>query len=264
MYTKDNNDSYDLPQDYAMLPPEEEVMMDGSSIISQYPDQAGLDGSVDYDEPVVGPDPETGEPRVEIVWDMLIARADEASKYLKGILLHMRLSGSISVTIQQGTIILNIQGAEPGLVIGHRGQNLDALQHLVNRMANNNAEDMIPITVDSDDYRHRRHQQLERMVHTIGREVSATGESIITEPLTPSERRVFHIAATRINGIRTSSFGDGFFQPIKVSPGSSQRNNGFSSPMTHPRSSSEHTLHSSHGNYYPERNFKDPPIPYHE
>ncbi len=172
----------------------------------------------DYPD-IPGPDPVTGDPRVEIVMDQRIIHAQKASESLKGILIRMGLSGRISVKVMQDSIYLNIQGAEPGLVIGHRGQNLDALQHVVNRMVNNKIKEMIPVTVDSDDYRHRRHQQLERMVYNIGKEVSATGEPVVTEPLTPSERRVFHIAATRLNGIRTASFGDGFFQPIRVFPG---------------------------------------------
>ncbi|MBN1355819.1 KH domain-containing protein [bacterium] len=164
----------------------------------------------------LGPDPDTGDPRVEIILDSLLARALEASEFLRGVMLYMKLSGRIAATLRGDSIYLNIIGAEPGLVIGHRGQNLDALQHLVNRFVNRSTTDLVPVTVDSDDYRDRRNQQLERMVSEIGSEVLNSGESMITIPLTPSERRLFHIAAGKIKGIRTSSYGEGFFQPIKV------------------------------------------------
>ncbi|MBN1295956.1 KH domain-containing protein [bacterium] len=166
----------------------------------------------------VNPDPVTGEPRVEIVVDPTINRAFDASNYLKGVLLRMKLSGRIEVNVSHGSVHLEILGAEPGLVIGHRGQNLDALQHLVNRMVNKDSDNLVPITVDADNYRIRRHQQLERMVKTVSRDVLDTGKAVITDPMTPSERRLFHIAANRIRGIRTTSFGSGFFQPIKVFP----------------------------------------------
>ena len=169
-------------------------------------------------EDVLEADPLTGEPRVEVIIDTTIHRAFEASKYLQGVLLKMNLSGRIEVTVRHGTVHLEILGAEPGLVIGHRGQNLDALQHLVNRMANKDSENLVPITVDADNYRVRRHQQLERMVKSVSREVLDSGKAIITDPMTPSERRLFHIAANKIRGVRTTSFGSGFFQPIKVFP----------------------------------------------
>ncbi len=171
-----------------------------------------------FDYGVLEPKSDTDEPHVEIIIDPTIHRTLDASNFLKGILLRMGLSGQIAATVRHGTIYLEILGAEPGLIIGHRGQNLDALQHLVNRMVNKNADDMTPITVDSDDYRSRRHQQLERSVKIIGKQVMGSGKAIITDPMTPSERRLFHIAASRIRGIKTASFGNGFFQPIKVSP----------------------------------------------
>jgi len=167
---------------------------------------------------VLNADPATGKPRVEILVDPTINRAFDASDYLKGVLLRMNLSGRIEVTIRNESIHLEILGAEPGLVIGHRGQNLDALQHLVNRMVNKDSDNLVPITVDADNYRIRRHQQLERMVKNVSRDVLDIGKPIITDPMTPSERRLFHIAANKIRGVRTASFGSGFFQPIKIFP----------------------------------------------
>ncbi len=179
-----------------------------------------VDGSV-YEAaelPVLGADPVTGEPRIEILVDQTINRAFSASEYLKGILLRMRLSGRIAVNVRHSSVHLEILGAEPGLVIGHRGQNLDALQHLINRMVNKDSDDLVPVTVDADNYRVRRHQQLEKLVRSVSREVLDSGKTIITDPMTPSERRLFHIAANKVRGVRTTSFGNGFFQPIKVFP----------------------------------------------
>lgn len=179
-----------------------------------------VDGSV-YEAcelPVLSADPVTGEPRIEILVDQTINRAFAASEYLKGILLRMGLSGRIAVNVRHSSVHLEILGAEPGLVIGHRGQNLDALQHLINRMVNKDSDDLVPVTVDADNYRVRRHQQLEKLVRTVSREVIDSGKAIITDPMTPSERRLFHIAANKVRGVRTTSFGNGFFQPIKVFP----------------------------------------------
>ncbi|MBN1552300.1 KH domain-containing protein [bacterium] len=186
-----------------------------------------LEDTGDNDFPVsddiLGPDPGSGTPRVEIMMDPLFDTARDAADFLQGTLLRMGLSGRVAVSFRPGSVYLNITGAEPGLVIGHRGQNLDALQHLVNRAVNKNTNELTPVTVDSDDYRTRRLQQVERMAHSIIREVSDSGESIVTEPLTPSERRLFHIAANRARGIKTASLGDGFFQPIRVVPSFNSR-----------------------------------------
>lgn len=174
----------------------------------------------EFDVDILGPDPDTNEPRIEIIVDPVISKAFSASEFLRGVMLRMGLSGRIATTIRQGAIYLEITGAEPGLVIGHRGQNLDALQHLVNRMVNKQSENIVSVTVDSDEYRSRRHNQLEQMVRSIANDVMRDGSSIITEPLTPSERRLFHIAADELKGIHTESFGNGFFQPIRVSSAS--------------------------------------------
>lgn len=171
-----------------------------------------------YEPNIPQADPITGKPKIEILIDQTISRAFTASEYLKGVLLRMGLSGRIAVNIRHGSIHLEILGAEPGLVIGHRGQNLDALQHIINRMVNKDTDDLVPVTVDADNYRGRRLQQLEKLVRSVCREVLDYGKTVVTEPMTPSERRLFHIAANRIHGVRTSSFGSGFFQPIKVFP----------------------------------------------
>ncbi len=171
-----------------------------------------------YNGQIPTANPVTGEPCIEILVVQTINRAFSASEYLKGILLRMRLSGRIAVTVRHGSVHLEISGAEPGLVIGHRGQNLDALQHLVNRMVNKDSEDLVPVTVDADNYRGRRLQQLEKLVRSLSREVIDTGKTIITDPMTPSERRLFHMSANKVRGIRTTSFGNGFFQPVKIYP----------------------------------------------
>ena len=164
----------------------------------------------------LGPDPESGIAQVEVSIDPIFEKVKEAAAALKGILIRMNLSGRINATIKKDTIYLEIKSSEPGLIIGHRGQNLDALQHLVNRIVNNSNNEIVPITVDADDYRDRRFQQLTQMVSSAVDEVSATGKTVLTEPLTPSERRLFHMTAGDIGGVRTISFGSGFFQPIKV------------------------------------------------
>ena len=192
----------------------------------------------DYDSDVLGPDPETDEPRIEIIVDPLISKAYAASDFLRGVMLRMGLSGRIATTIRHGAIYLEITGAEPGLVIGHRGQNLDALQHLVNRMVNKQSDNIVSVTVDSDEYRSRRHNQLEQMVRSIANEVMQNGSPIVTEPLTPSERRLFHIAADQLKGVHTESFGNGFFQPIKVS-----------SAGVHPREAAHYRSHEYRNPY---------------
>ncbi|MGB3977231.1 MAG: KH domain-containing protein [bacterium] len=183
-------------------------------------DNFSLEGNLyeSYEQDIPQADPITGTPKIEILIDQTISRAFTASEYLKGVLLRMGLSGRIAVNIRYGSIHLEILGAEPGLVIGHRGQNLDALQHIINRMVNKDSDDLVPVTVDADNYRGRRLQQLEKLVRSVCREVLDFGKAVVTEPMTPSERRLFHISANKIHGVRTSSFGSGFFQPIKVFP----------------------------------------------
>jgi spoIIIJ-associated protein len=220
-FTNDIDNDNKRPLDSQKKKPFDEYSFDDPNDGARYDDDVyPIDGAL-YDSvenQVPGADPVTGEPCIEILIDQTITRAFSASEYLKGILIRMGLSGRIAVTVRHGSVHLEILGAEPGLVIGHRGQNLDALQHLVNRMVNNDTEDLVPVTVDADNYRGRRLQQLEKLVRSLSRDVIDSGKTIVTDPMTPSERRLFHMSANKVRGIRTTSFGSGFFQPIKVYP----------------------------------------------
>ena len=106
-----------------------------------------------------------------------------------------------------------------GMLIGRRGQTLDALQYLVNVAANRNAGPYTRIVLDAQGYRERRRQTLMGLADRVAEKVMATRRSVSLEPMNPMERKVIH---TRIQekhtGVVTYSEGEAPRRHVVVAP----------------------------------------------
>ena len=94
-------------------------------------------------------------------------------------------------------ITLEVKGPETGLVIGKKGQTLDALQYLVNKIVSKGLpedEDGKPINVDAEGYRGRRAESLIELAHRLADKARATGRPVEAEPMSPADRRIIHVA----------------------------------------------------------------------
>ena len=95
-------------------------------------------------------------------------RAEEARTVLDCILGHMGVEATVAVSEEPERIVLNVSGSETGLVIGKKGQTLDALQFLMNKIINRDREGRTPIVVDSEGYRVRRADSLVELALRLG------------------------------------------------------------------------------------------------
>lgn len=137
---------------------------------------------------------------------------------LSGILTRMTFECRVTAMETDDTIMLGITGDESGLLIGRRGQNLDALQYIINKAVNRSETDRKMIVVDSEDYRRRREESLLDMAQRIRDKVKKTQKPLSLGHMNAHDRRIIHLALQEDEGLITKSRGEGEYRKIIVLP----------------------------------------------
>lgn len=136
-------------------------------------------------------------------------KAGAAKQYITDVLHAMGLSNfEIETTETEEQIVLNIEGEGLGVIIGRRGETLDAIQYLTSLVANRLGGEYTRITIDSGDYRSKREQTLKQLAQKLARTVAKTGRSSTLEPMNPYERRVIHSVVSKCEGVVSKSIGE--------------------------------------------------------
>jgi len=137
------------------------------------------------------------------------AKAKTAAGYLTNILVQIDLPGaSVEPVWEDNGLCLRIVGDGLGLIIGRRGDTLDALQYLCGLVANRLDGEYLRVTVDCGDYRVKRRQTLETLARKLSEQVLKTETSRSLEPMNPFERRVIHATVSTIEGVSSTSVGE--------------------------------------------------------
>ena len=118
---------------------------------------------------------------------------------------------------ESGGPIIDLAGEDSGLLIGRRGQTLQALQFLVNLIVRRQFEG-VRVVLDVENYRQRRELQLREMATTIAKRVAETNRSITLEPMPPADRRIIHTSLTDHPGVSTESTGEGEGRKVTILP----------------------------------------------
>lgn len=139
----------------------------------------------------------------------VVGNADEAVKYLGDVLGHMGLS-NVSITTEEieGGLKLNIEGDDLGVIIGRRGETLDALQYLCSLANNSEKSGYSRIVLDTNGYREKREETLRSLAQRMARQALKTKRNQSLEPMNPYERRVIHTAVQDIEGVTSWSVTD--------------------------------------------------------
>jgi len=115
-------------------------------------------------------------------------------------------------------INIDIVGRDAGLIIGKKGQVLQALQFLTHRVVNRPGLDRRHVLVDAEGYRSRRDDSLASMARRLGKQAMAEGKIITFEPMNPRDRRVVHMALAKFEGVITKSDGEGEDRRVQIIP----------------------------------------------
>ena len=142
----------------------------------------------------------------------------KAQTALKGLLQHLDIEAAVEMKEDGERIYLNIRGDGGGLLIGRKGQTLDALEYLVNKMVHKDPEGKKRIVVDTENYRTRREESLVKLARRLGEKARQLGRPVTISPMNAHDRRIVHLALQNDRSLRTRSTGTGLYRKVIISP----------------------------------------------
>ena len=144
---------------------------------------------------------------------------DIAENFLSDLLKAMDISSKITLTEEdKNTLSINLEGEEMGVLIGKRGQTLDAVQYLTSLVVNKYSDHSVRIKMDTEDYRNRRRKTLESLANNLAMKVKKTGKKFTLEPMSSNERRIVHSTLQKYKFIETYSEGEEPFRRVIIVP----------------------------------------------
>ncbi|MFC1867447.1 RNA-binding cell elongation regulator Jag/EloR [Thermodesulfobacteriota bacterium] len=147
-----------------------------------------------------------------------IVELGSAKETLEKILTLIPIEATVSAEQSDGKISLSIEGDTSGLLIGRKGKTLDALQYIVNKVANKRSDNKVRVVVDSENYRQRRIDSLTQLALQIGDKVKKYKKPLTTNPLNPHDRRIVHLALKDDERLDTKSRGEGLLKKVVIIP----------------------------------------------
>lgn len=133
----------------------------------------------------------------------------QTKNFVITVLLKMGIDSNCEIVMNDNNRIeIELSGENMGMVIGRRGETLDALQHVVQLYVNKEFEEYYKVTIDTEDYRKKREEALINLAHGLAKKVIRTRKEIVLEPMKPYERRIIHTALQNYNKVKTHSIGE--------------------------------------------------------
>lgn len=161
-----------------------------------------------------------GKP-IEIITDPAeIKEVEERARvFLHDVFASMNL-GEVEITSEynttDGSLEVDFEGQDMGILIGKRGQTLDSLQYLTSLVVNKGKSNYIRVKLDTEDYRKRRKETLENLARGIAYKVKKTRKTVVLEPMNPYERRIIHSALQGNKFVETVSEGEEPYRHVVV------------------------------------------------
>jgi spoIIIJ-associated protein len=162
------------------------------------------------------------EPVVEEHYDYSeeLAKNTPCAVFLGELLAKMNVPAPVLAAETENGLRLCINAETMGLLIGRRGETLDAMQYLVSLVANKDRKDdgYLRVTLDTEGYRSRREETLKRLARKNAVHVRQTGRPVSMEPMNPYERRILHSALQGFSGVTTHSEGEEPNRHVVITP----------------------------------------------
>ena len=144
---------------------------------------------------------------------------NRAKVFLRDVFASMNL-GEVEITSEynttDGSLEVDFEGEDMGILIGKRGQTLDSLQYLTSLVVNKGKSNYIRVKLDTEDYRKRRKETLENLARGIAYKVRKSRKPVILEPMNPYERRIIHSALQGNKFVETVSEGEEPYRHVVV------------------------------------------------
>jgi spoIIIJ-associated protein len=133
---------------------------------------------------------------------------EEAVRFLQEVLAAMKLEISIETVRKKEGTFIDLSGDQLGILIGRRGQTLDALQYLTNIVANRYSTSHVKLFLDAEHFRERRRKTLEALSQRLADRVVRTKKDVVLEPMSPQERKIIHSQLQDHPKVKTYSKGE--------------------------------------------------------
>lgn len=143
---------------------------------------------------------------------------DKTKSYLDVLFKAMNIETEVAIDFDEenNNMNINLEGPEMGILIGKRGQTLDALQYLISLFVNKESDSYIRVKLDTENYRVRRKETLENLAKNIAFKVKRSRKSVTLEPMNPYERRIIHSALQNDKYVATRSEGEEPYRKVVV------------------------------------------------
>lgn len=139
-----------------------------------------------------------------------------AENFLREVFVSMGLIIKIDARMEDKHLLIDLTGDDMGILIGKRGQTLDALQYLVNLVVNKQSPSYISVMLDTENYRQRRKETLETLAFHLAKKVKHTRKNVVLEPMNPYERRIIHSTLQNDRYVTTFSEGEEPFRNVVI------------------------------------------------
>lgn len=172
-------------------------------------------------EPAKAPEKsEASEPAKTLNYTEEAAEGNPAAEFVKGLIARMGAEGRVLAAMDDDCLRLRIDSEKMGMLIGHRGETLDAMQYLTGLVVNKNrkTEGYTRVTLNTEEYREKREETLKRLAKKVAAQVRATGRPRVLEPMNPYERRVLHATLQNNPDVTTHSEGEEPNRRVVVTP----------------------------------------------
>ena len=144
--------------------------------------------------------------------------ADIVIDFLNGLFERMNLRCYADCEVKDEEIVVNITGSDSGVIIGYRGEVLDAIQYLALILVNESGHNFIRVSINAENYREKRIETLESLANRLAYKAYRTGRNVELEPMNPFERRVIHTALQNSKYATTESEGEDMNRHIVIVP----------------------------------------------
>lgn len=144
--------------------------------------------------------------------------ADIVIDFLNGLFERMNLRCYADCEVKDEEIVVNITGSDSGVIIGYRGEVLDAIQYLALILVNESGHNFIRVSINAENYREKRIETLESLANRLAYKAYRTGRKVELEPMNPFERRVIHTALQNSKYATTESEGEDMNRHIVIVP----------------------------------------------
>lgn len=174
------------------------------------PDPNGFDDDLGDDE----------EPRERIISDFYKGKSPDiiGREVIEIILPYITDGFEIKVESNGEDLVYHISSEDSAVIIGKRGQNLEAMQYIVDKIVNKHSLERKRVQIDVEGYLEKRRENLESMAIRMSDKVTKTGKPSTISQMSAQDRRIVHLALKDNKSVRTQSMGEGYYRRLVIFP----------------------------------------------